>query len=145
MATRTELTLPNDPSVLPMARAYVREVATLAELSPEATTALVDAAEEACANVLQHAFAPCECGTFTLAGEISPVQVILSIRDRGVPFDPSLEGGAASVHPGHGLQRIREAVDEAHWLNHGPEGKELRLVKYRPHAPVTEQLPADQL
>ena len=38
------------------------------------------------ANVLQHAFAPGERGTFTLAGEVSPLEVVLSILDRGLPF-----------------------------------------------------------
>src|SRR5262249_60867832 len=33
----------------------------------------------------------------------------------------------------------------AHWVRHGKEGKELRLVRYRQQADVTEHLPAGEL
>jgi anti-sigma regulatory factor (Ser/Thr protein kinase) len=56
----TELTLPNDASVLRIARAYVRELATLADLPPDQMEVLVLAADEACTNVIEHAFEPGE-------------------------------------------------------------------------------------
>jgi len=36
-------------------------------------------------------------------------------------------------------------VDAAEWVNRGREGKELRLVRYRSHCDVTEQVGAEQL
>jgi anti-sigma regulatory factor (Ser/Thr protein kinase) len=51
-ALRTELTLPNEVSVLPLARAYLRELVVLAELPAPEADAIVKAAEEACANVI---------------------------------------------------------------------------------------------
>ena len=133
---RTELTLPNHADALPIARACVREIVGLTELSGDAAEALVGAAVEACANALDHAFEPGEEGTFTLAGELTPTQVIVSVRDRGIPFATALE--RANVHAGDasparlsasgGLAMIREAVDSAEWINRGRVGKELRLV-----------------
>jgi hypothetical protein len=35
---------------------------------------------------------------------------------------------------------MRETVDETHWFNHGRQGSELRLIKYRPQSHVTDHL-----
>ncbi|MBU0495214.1 MAG: GNAT family N-acetyltransferase [Chloroflexi bacterium] len=156
MATtiHTELTLPNDKRVLPVALAHVRELAKLAELPPKETQGLVLAADEACANVIEHAFDPGESGTFVVGGEASPTALTLTIRDQGLPFDPSVAPtytlptgtDAASVNTqGLGLYLIHQMVDEVHWINHGREGKELRLVKYRPQQDVTAQVLAAEL
>jgi hypothetical protein len=104
------------------------------------------------ANILKHAFAPGETGTYRIAAELTPAELAISFLDQGRPLDPALAGAGQEPDPAavpgghvHGLYRIRQAVDEAHWINHGREGKELRLVKHLPHVPVTEQLPAAAL
>lgn len=138
----TELTLPNDADALRIARACVQEFVALAELPPEEGEALVRAAVEACANVLDHAFEPGETGTFTLAGERTPGQIVLAIRDRGIPFGAThaRDDSPARLSAPDGMALIRRAVDAAEWINRGREGKELRLVKYRSHCDVTEQV-----
>jgi anti-sigma regulatory factor (Ser/Thr protein kinase) len=148
----TKLTLPNDSRALPVARAYLCEVIGLAGLPSDQADALVLAAEEACANVLDHAFEPGEEGTFTVAGEVTPTDVIVSVHDQGLPFDPrrTPSSTASSDRPARlsasgGLSLIRQAVDRAEWVNHGRQGKELRLVRRRPQRDVTEQLPPEQL
>lgn len=148
VSCQATLTLPNDPRFLRVARACVEQLAALAELPEDAAGPLVEAAVEACANVLDHAFEPGEPAEYTLAGEVTPTDLVLSIRDRGLPFDPHRAGpddSRARVSASGGLARIREAVDRAEWLHHGRQGKELRLVKHRPQLDVTEQVPADQL
>lgn len=144
----SRLTLPNDPDSLSLARAFVREFAALAELPGGDGEALVEAGVEACANVLDHAFEPGEEATFTLAGELGPMDLVLSVQDQGLPFDPSHAGRPASrarlSHAG-GMALIQQAVDRAQWLNHGRAGKELRLIKHRPQRDVTEELPEEQL
>src|SRR6266545_3780988 len=120
---RSELTLPNDLSVQGIARAYAREVAALADLAQDEIETLVRATDEACANVIRHAFEPGESGTFSLNGTLTPT---------------ALTRGAV-------WQRIRHAVDEAHWINQGSEGMELRLTKLRPQSDVTDHLPEAEL
>ena len=151
---RTELTLPSDMRVLPIARAYVRELTTLAELPSKEAQDLVLAVDEACTNVIEHAFDPGESGTFTVVGELTPAALTLAICDKGLPFDPSVaptytppgEADAAAVSArGLGLHLIHQTVDQVHWINHGREGKELRLVKNRPQADVTAYLPEAEL
>jgi anti-sigma regulatory factor (Ser/Thr protein kinase) len=140
---KTELKLPNQASVLPLGRSFVRELAALAELAPKQGEALELAVDEACANVMKHAFGPGESGAYTLFGEVTAAALQISIRDQGLPFDPAL--ATAGAGHGKGLARIRHAVDEAHWICHGKDGKELRLIKLRPHRHVTAHLSEAEL
>ena len=147
---RSELTLPNDLSVQGIARAYAREVAALADLAQDEIEALVRATDEACANVIRHAFEPGESGTFSLNGTLTPTALTLAIRERGLPFDPTsassrLDHDTRALTRGAVWQRIRHAVDEAHWINQGSEGMELRLTKLRPQSDVTDHLPEAEL
>ena len=149
MPTQTELILPNDLTYLQLARNHVQELCTLAGLSSEATQAMVLATDEACTNTVEHAFEPGESGAYAIKSELTPLALTLSIHDRGLPFDASVapvyrppaeaELEAASTS-GLGLYLIRQAADEVRWINHGREGKELRLTKYRPGADVTQHL-----
>lgn len=154
VTNRTELLLPNDVRFLLIARAYVRELSTLAGISQIDTKNLELAIEEACTNTIEFAFEPDEHGTFILRGDLKPGELILSILDHGIPFDHSLapaysppqSNDASQVCvDGMGLYLIRHAADKVDWINHGRDGKELRLTKYLPVANVTEHLSDDEL
>jgi anti-sigma regulatory factor (Ser/Thr protein kinase) len=148
-ALHTELTLPNQARALPLARAYLRELTVLAELPAECAAALVDAVEEACANVIDHAFEPGEVGTFTVASELTAGEVVVAVRDTGLPFDPEKvranDASPSRVSGSGGLKQIRQAVDYAHWVHRGRQGKELRLVKRRANQHVTVASTAEEL
>jgi anti-sigma regulatory factor (Ser/Thr protein kinase) len=133
-----ELTLPNDPRSLTLARGLAHQLVEMADLPPELDGPLTEGIVEACVNVIEHAFEPGERGTFTLAGEITPTELIVSVRDQGLPFDPLRL--PPSVQQSGGLAELRRAVDRLQWLHHGRSGKELRLVKHRPQQDVTQQL-----
>ena len=79
---------------------------------------------------------------FTLVGELNSHR----LDPGGVRPGPALRphpgrGDAAQPDPvvpapaclrrGQGLSLIHQCADEVRWLNHGPEGKELRFTKYR--------------
>lgn len=142
-----ELSLPNEAGFLRLARAFVREIAALAEFSAEDVDELVLAADEACTNTIEHAFEPGEAGSFTLQGELAHAALTLSVRDKGLPFDSSLAPsykppageGALPEMRGLGLFLIHQAVDEMTWINRGVEGKELQLVKRRQQPDVTDR------
>jgi anti-sigma regulatory factor (Ser/Thr protein kinase)/GNAT superfamily N-acetyltransferase len=153
-SVHTELVLPNDTSFLRLARLFVRELTGMAGLEADEAEALVLAADEACTNTIEHAFEEGESGAFKLVGELEEGAFTLAIHDRGLPFDASLapayqppEGGDAGQVStrGMGLYLIHRAADEVQWINHGQAGKELRLLKRRPQADVTTQLPAAEL
>lgn len=149
-ALHTELTLPNQAAILPIARAYLEQLTAVAGFSADEARPLVDAAQEACANVIDHAYEPGEQGTLTVVGEVTAAELLISVQDEGLPFDPDAvhpDDGSrpARVSAPDGLQMIRSAVDRAYWIHKGRQGKELRLVKYRAGQAVTDRLGEGEL
>jgi anti-sigma regulatory factor (Ser/Thr protein kinase)/GNAT superfamily N-acetyltransferase len=139
---RTALTVPGDGRVSRLVRGYVRELSRLAELDDDATDSLVLAVDEACTNVMAHAFPPGDEPTVTVRGEVAAGTLAIVVRDRGVPTgsasdpsstDPSF-APSSSDEPhlrGLGLRLMKRAVDEVRWSYLGREGNELSLVKHR--------------
>ncbi|MGQ0804746.1 MAG: ATP-binding protein [Actinomycetota bacterium] len=141
-----ELTLPNQAEALPIARTYLTHLAELAALPKAEAAAVVDAALEACANVVDHAYEPGEDGIFTVLADVDATGLTVAVRDQGLPIDAERVGSAdqtpARVSASGGLALIRRSVDAAEWIRRGREGKELRLVKRRPTESVHGQLGA---
>ena len=141
-----ELTLPNQAEALPIARTYLTHLAALAALPEAESAAVVDAALEACANVVDHAYEPGEDGIFTVIGDVDATGLTVAVRDQGLPIDAERVGAPdqspARVSASGGLGLIRRSVDQAEWIRRGREGKELRLVKRLPSESVHGQLSA---
>ena len=146
---RSELTLPSHPDAMAFARAYTRELATLAGLPPAELEAFVDAVTSACVDIVQNALTPGETDALRLIGSVTTAALTVAIRERGAPFDPTnTEATAKAIPPpvrGRDWERVRQAVDEAHWSSLGKDGMELTLTKQRPHADVTQHLAAPEL
>lgn len=143
---RCSLELPEDPACLHLARSFVREVASLAGLPEADTEGLVLATDEACTNVLEHAFEPGEEGGYTVRAEVDAASVTICIVDRGIPFEaPPVPEPLSPQRRGLGFHLIRGSVDRLEWIRHGKEGKELRLVKNHPGLMVADRLPAADL
>lgn len=141
---RSTLTLPGQPGAVAVARAYVHEIAVLAELAD--ADRFANAAATACADMIANALAPGEADALTLTAVVSPTTLTLAIRERGAPFDPAATGAeAASPVRGRHWDRVRDAVDEARWTSRGNDGMELTLSRYRPLADVTSQATAAEL
>jgi anti-sigma regulatory factor (Ser/Thr protein kinase) len=154
---KAELTLPADKAFLPLARAFVQELSSLAGLAAKEVQYLQLAAEEACVGILERNSDSEDRAAFTLRGELGSSALILAILDRGLPFDPRSVPAfspqqaeeeswtAASNWSGLSLHLIRNAVDRVEWINHGPEGNEVRLTKYLPQFHITEHLAEAEL
>jgi anti-sigma regulatory factor (Ser/Thr protein kinase)/RimJ/RimL family protein N-acetyltransferase len=154
---KAELILPADGAFLPLARAFVQELSLLAGLATREVQYLELAVEEACVGILDQNSDSGETGTFTLKADLSHNALILAVLDQGLPFDPCavpsfspLQAGdgnwtAASNWAGLRLYLIRNAVDRVEWINHGPEGNEVRLTKYLPQSHITEHLAEEEL
>jgi len=146
--------LPADKTFLPLARAFVRELSSLAGLPSQEGKNLELAVEEACAETLDQSSDSGETGTFTLKGELGRSALILAVLDQGLPFDPCSapkycpprDGDVNRVSTsGLGLYLIRHVADHVEWINHGRGGKEMRLTKYLPQADITEHLAKEDL
>lgn len=148
---RVELAVPASADLLPLATRFLDDVVALAGFRDADAARLVAAGAEACANVVDHAFAPDEHGRYTVAAEITPADLVIEVRDNGLPVDPNAadEEGLESSRPraskAGGMRLIRDAVDSLTWVPRGRAGKALRLVRRRPQPDVTACLPADQL
>jgi anti-sigma regulatory factor (Ser/Thr protein kinase) len=152
-----ELIIPADRTVLPLAKAFVRELSLLAGLPSKESQFLELALEESCVGILSKNSDSEEKVNFTLKGEIGRSALILAILDQGLPFDPSsvprfsppqageVSWTAASTWAGLRLYLIRSAVDQVEWINHGPEGNEVRLTKYLPQSHITEHVAEAEL
>jgi len=154
ISQNAELILPADKAFLPLARAFVREMSSLAGLSSLDGQNLELAVEEACSETLDQITDSDETGTFTLKGELGRSALILAVLDQGLPFDPNSapsyspprDGDVSRVSTsGLGLYLIRHAADHVDWINHGRGGKEMRLTKYLPQADITEHLTLEEL
>ena len=145
-----ELTVSRDSMVPGIVDPLVREGARRAGFPSQEVETLVAAVEQAAAAIMQRAFDPNEPGTLRFTSDLTPVSWTLAIYEQGLPLDVSVEeitsGSAGSGHASAPVwAHVHQAVDEAHWVHHGPAGSELRLVKYRRQGHVTEQGPVEGL
>lgn len=146
---RTECALPEhdrlnqdieiDVGLTPRMLAVVRDVtgrmATLAGFDDDNVMALKLAVDEACTNVLRHAYCGDTSRRLQISYVLEPTQLSFMIHDFGVGFDPDevrpLDPG--EIKPGGmGLHLIRSVMDEVEYLKTDLEGNTLRLVKNRP-------------
>ncbi|MFT0893032.1 GNAT family N-acetyltransferase [Pseudochelatococcus sp. G4_1912] len=149
----SRLTLTNETHAPALACAHVVQVARNLGSSDEELAAIELGVEEATANVVRHAFAPGELGSFDIICMPTALGLEIRICDQGVPFDPgqlpafspdgllSLDDNSAHNNGsggGLGIFLMRQVFDVVIFRNLGRNGKETCLIKYRNHAPIGE-------
>jgi serine/threonine-protein kinase RsbW len=120
------LTLPARTGALALAGDLVRATGRAEGLGDRALDHLESAVDEACTNVLQHAFDAGESGTFDLILTRRMGQLVAAVEDRGLPFDQS--SVTAGKGAGLGLKLMRAFAKEVHLINLGSQGKRTELV-----------------
>lgn len=95
------------------------------------------ALEETLVNVIEHGYADDPNGRISLRCEVLPTGLRLTIRENGLPFDPSAiadydpsQASLDSEAKGLGTFLIRHAVDEVEYHNLGREGRESVLIRH---------------
>lgn len=148
---RVELAVPASGQLLPLVRRFLDDVIALAGFRDAAAERLAVAAEEACANVVDHAFAPDDEGRYAVVALVTAADLVLEVHDSGLPVDPNaaddegLEVRRPRVSRPGGMRLIRDAADHVAWVPRGRAGKALRLVTRRPRPDVTAWLPPEAL
>jgi serine/threonine-protein kinase RsbW len=138
--------------VIPAVTAFVREMVHQEGLDLNESRQLEVVAEEACLNVIDHAFEGNPEATFNVAVERWPGKVILAVEDQGLPVDWKKIGSGDAA--GFGMMIMKGFTDEVRFVNLGKGGKRLEFIKNisygtrgEPVAPEAsqrdEQLPAD--
>ena len=148
----SKLTIPNDVNYVNVAVAYVGEVAAMLGFEHGERASLERAVREATANVIEHAFEPAERAGFDISCERVALGLRVTVQDKGLPFDPESAPECAvpsdpslDPGPGCGILGMRESVDELHFNNLGPDGKETVLIKYLKSKSVTDYYEACEL
>ena len=95
------------------------------------------AADEASANIIQHAFGGEGLDEFEIECDVTPGKLIITLHDRGKPFDPAsvpepnVKAGLRDRQVGGlGMYLIRNLMDEVHYTTSIEKGNTLKLVKY---------------
>ncbi|MCE5281858.1 MAG: ATP-binding protein [Deltaproteobacteria bacterium] len=141
-----KLTLHSDLSCLPIAQLFVRETAR-SWGCPESDLYRFDLViEEAVANVIEFAFEDDENSTFDILCDPLSDGIRVTIRERGLPFDPSQlpsYNAEADIdsrsNRGMGIFLMKEMMDEVTFNNLGAGGKETIFVKRFRTAPAARQ------
>jgi len=131
-----QLSLIADKKYLPLAMDFMRDIAVVVGLQEADANKLELIVEEASLNVIEHAFDDDEKGVFEIIILRKPGQLVISIRDKGLPFDfHKVKPGENS---GLGMVLMKALADEIHFVNLGREGKEVVFVKNLPYKNITE-------
>lgn len=131
-------TFPANFQSLKTVRDFVGAVAREMGMDDSEVYAVQLAVDEACSNIIEHAYGGQNRGEIECACETSDEALTITLRDRGRPFDPAsvatpdLSLGLNERQVGGlGLYLMRHLMDEVHFETQGEAGNVLTLIKRR--------------
>lgn len=137
MCKMSEATFIANFDVLDEIRDFVAETARQANFSDKEIYSIQLAADEACSNVIEHAYAGVDDGQIELACFVIDRGVKIIIRDQGKSFNPSSVpepnlGADLSERQigGLGMYLMRKLMDEVTYEASTQAGNVLTMVKY---------------
>lgn len=132
----TTITFPGEYKSLEKISEFVVQAARQAGLNEHATYQVDLAVDEACCNIIDHAYGGEGLGDMQCSVEVKPDTLTVILKDRGQPFDPSkvpepqLNAPLEQVkRRGAGFYLIRKIMDELHYEHTPDGGNVLVLVK----------------
>ncbi|MHC1707360.1 MAG: ATP-binding protein [Bacteroidales bacterium] len=124
------LTIKAKEEYIQTAVSLIKSIAKLEGFTDKQILHLETITEEACLNVIQHAFEPGDEGSFDILVSRPAGKIVIAIEDKGLPFDPAAMEN--SQIGGLGLRLMRGLADEVKFYNLGKKGKRVELVKNLP-------------
>ncbi len=131
-----QLHVPSSTENLSMIRDFVGSIGERAGMTPDELLKLELAVDEACANVIEHAYGSDTTREVTVKATLDSEAVQIQIVDTGCGFDPTaiedvdLEQLIRDRKSGGlGLQLIRKLMDEVQYQIVPGQKNELRMVK----------------
>lgn len=123
-------------------RAFVGRAAEQAGFSPRDVYAVQLAADEACSNIIEHAYGGRSDGVIEISCEAREGQLTVVIHDQGKGFDmsavrqPNVSGPLEDREVGGlGVYLIHKLMDEVHFESSGKKGNTLTMIKRKPINP----------
>jgi anti-sigma regulatory factor (Ser/Thr protein kinase) len=136
MTSKFKLRITSDMKNLGTISDFVSAFAQEWALNDDDTFALQMATDEACANVIEHAYTGRTNGIISIECWLANDEVILTIRDRGRPFDPKAvprPDMAAPLDKRHegalGLYLMEKLMDEVQFEFDPGKGNKLTMRK----------------
>jgi len=130
------LVVSSDLDALPQVIDFVRQASQDAGLSDDAVFACELATDEACTNIIDHAYGGRSDGDIRVCCWVQDGAFIVQFHDRGVAFDPSEVGEpqlgddlAKRPLGGLGMHFMRSLMDEVHFEFNPSEGNLLTMSK----------------
>lgn len=109
-----------------------------AELNPCATYKVETAVDEACSNIIEHAYGGENIGVIVCSCIIETDCLIIELKDTGKPFNPAAVPQPDTSAPlderqgnGLGLFFMRQMMDEVQFHFDPETGNVVRMVKYK--------------
>ena len=117
---------------------FVGRATTAAGLSERAAYAVQMAVDEACTNIIEHAYGGEGVGSIDCTCEVTKDSLVITLRDHGRPFDPTLVSDPdldvqleERTLGGLGVYLIRQLMDAVDHRYEPGEGNVLILTKRR--------------
>ncbi len=133
-----ELTVASDLASLERIAEFVTAAALRLGLNEQQAFEIQMAVDEACANVIQHAYGPGVAGDVSIRCQVEGDDFVVTIRDHGRAFDPGQVAEPDLACPleerqigGLGLFFMRKLADRVVYRTCS-SGNELKLHKRRP-------------
>jgi len=131
-----KLQVPSSPENLAMIREFVARVGAQAGLSEDDVAKLELVVDEACANVIEHAYGNDVSQEITVRATFDDKEIRIGIVDAGCGFDPSNVPSeelskliAERRSGGLGLRIIRTLMDQVRYEIEPGKKNELQMVK----------------
>jgi len=129
------LTVPGDVTNLRVIADFITQTVREANLEEQDVFAIQMAVDEACTNVIEHAYA-CAPGDIHLTCQVRSGECVITIRDHGHPFDPEavpppdLDSDLEDRRIGGlGLYFMRKLMDEVHFSFDPNTGNQVVMIK----------------
>ena len=138
MSRKYELSVTSELDKLARIGQFITDTTRALGLSGDEAFAVEMAVDEACANVIEHAYNGKPDGTIDVTCYLEEDRLVVTIRDHGEPFDPASVPRPDTACPlkdrelgGLGLHFMRTLMDEVRFEFDTPEGNVLRMAKVR--------------
>lgn len=115
---------------LPAVLKVVKDISLLCGFDKKTARGIVLATEEACSNVIEHAYGPDEEGRYQVEIKRKPGKMVVKVKDQGIPFNLGLlkEDELQQI----GFRLMKAYSDDVKSKYRGKNGKEVKLIKYVP-------------
>jgi anti-sigma regulatory factor (Ser/Thr protein kinase) len=125
------LNLPAEGRLVPAARKAIAGFLVAAGVGEDTVDDIVLALDEACSNVLQHAFPAGYPGSYELRADFRPEEVVIEVVDHGLGFDAmNFRSAGMPELTGRGLEIMRRVMTSVEVESPRPGGgTRLRLRK----------------